>query len=211
MYESSNISDSLEDSKKLSHWLADQLQGLKIPNLPGSKRLQLALACQHLAFEHGQAAIVLAEQGLYGSALALQRPMVEGIVRGMWLRYTAKDDEEAMAVVQQGKFPHFDQMIQGSLSSIDQNDRTPLDVLRKIWWKRLCGYTHGGSEQIYARLGPSGLCAYYPDDEIMHLLRSSNMIRLYASVEMASGAGNKALVKAFLQRMGSPTEGDYEL
>ena len=63
--------------------------GVTVPILPDDKRLQLSLACQHLAIEHGQSIVVLFDDEIYGSALALLRPMFEALVRCVWLRYMA--------------------------------------------------------------------------------------------------------------------------
>ncbi len=58
MTKDTDISDSLKKSKKLSAWVADRLDGLKIPDLPNNRRIQLAMACHHLVIEHGQALLV---------------------------------------------------------------------------------------------------------------------------------------------------------
>ena len=148
-YDNLPISASLEGSKSLSGWVADQLHGLRIPDLSYNKRLQLAMACQHLAIEHAQAVIALVDNEFCGSVLALQRPMFEAVVRGVWLRYSATEKEITKAV--QGKFPCFGTMTKNSPPSKDRNDDPPLKSLKDRWWKRLCDYTHPGSEQILAR------------------------------------------------------------
>ena len=157
------------------------------------------MACQHLAIEHAQAIIILVDNELYGSVLALQRPMFEAIVRGRWLRYSTTDEEVNKAAADE--FPTFNEMTRNSPASKDQNNGSPLKALKDKWWKHLCNYTHGGSEQMLARLELSGLRANYRRDEVMVALRWSEMIHLCSGVEMADAACNESLAQAFLDRM----------
>ena len=199
MYEIWNIDSPLEDSKILLDWVATCLDGLKVPDLPYNKRLQLALACQHIAIEHAQAIIVLVENKIYGSALALQRPLFEAMVRGVWLRHSAMEEEVAKAA--KGKFPKLQILTSISLPKKDQNNAQPLKDLKDEWWNLLCNYTHGGSEQILARLDCTGLCSNYRRDEVMAALHWANLIQLYSGIEMAEAAGNEPLAKEFFKRM----------
>lgn len=58
-HDDSNIQDAIEKSKNIWSWIADELNGLKMPDLPYNRRMQMAAACQHLAIEHAQAIIVV--------------------------------------------------------------------------------------------------------------------------------------------------------
>lgn len=53
--------------------------------------MQVALSCLHVALEHSQAIVGVIQEGLYASALALNRMMVEAFFRGCWLKYAAHD------------------------------------------------------------------------------------------------------------------------
>lgn len=207
MRESLCIDRYLEASKELSAWVATQLDDLKIPELPCNKRLQLASACQHLAIEHAQSIICLIDHKLHGSAMALQRPMFEAVIRGVWLRYSATECQVDRAA--KGKFPRPDDMAESSPSPKGQNDAPPLRALKDEWWKRFCGYTHGGTEQILARLGSSGIRTSFQSGEIIAALRWSDMIQLYSGTEILVAARDGALAKKFLHRMKSH-EGDSE-
>lgn len=197
------IATSLEASKKLSDLIAACLNSLEMPELPYNKRLQLAMACQHLAIEHGQAIIHLVDNESYGSALALQRPMLEAIVRGVWIRYSATNNEVEKAST--GKFPHTEIMVKNSPRLEDQNGTPPLKEIKEIWWKRFCDYTHGGSEQIRARLSNSGLQANYNNPDVIAALRWSDMAQLYSGVQIADAAKNEPLALELLNSMK-----DYE-
>lgn len=193
------IDRHLEESKELSGWVACRLDGQRIPSLPHDKRLQLAMACQHLAIEHAQGIICLVDHQFQGAALALQRPMFEAVIRGVWLRYTATDNQLDQAA--EGKFPRTDKLVRDSPPASDKNETPPLSALKDRWWRLLCGYTHGGSEQILARLDSSGLRANYQPDEVIGALRWSDMIHLYCGVEIIDAVRDEALVRDFIERM----------
>lgn len=185
-----NLEGPLEKSKETAAWVADQLNGLRIPDLSHDMRLQFATACQHLAIEHAQAIVALVDIELYGSALALQRPLFESVVRGVWLRYGAT--EEQVVDAGQDRFPPQKEMIENIES---------LRYLNEHWWKCLCGYTHPGSQQILARLSDTGLRSNYEHNEVAPALLWSDMVHLLSAVELALAANNESLAKAFLERM----------
>jgi hypothetical protein len=83
----------VQQSIDVLRWVHGRLDGLKIAQLSVSKRVQLAGACWHVALEHGQAIVMLTEDALHGSALALVRPVFEAYVRGMWLMHCASEKE----------------------------------------------------------------------------------------------------------------------
>ena len=60
--------EQLQRSFELMTEIADEINGLRIKELPGNKRLQLAAACWHMAIEHGQAIPLLLWEEMYGSA-----------------------------------------------------------------------------------------------------------------------------------------------
>ncbi len=195
MNEDLQIKNSLAKSMSLASWITDHLNGLTIKNLPHDRRLQMAMACQHLAIEHSQAIIALIDKGWYGSALALQRPLFEAVVRGVWLRYTATDHEIDEAA--KGHFPDLERMTSKSPESMNQGDAPPLKVLKDHWWRQLCGYTHGGPEQLLARLDHTGIQANYRTEEILAALRWSD-VQLLAAIEMATAADSASLVQAIV-------------
>lgn len=199
MHRNLNINDSLEESKDLLGWVEERLGGLRIRDLPDNRRLQLAMGCQHLAIEHAQAIVVLVDNQLCGSALALQRPLFEAVIRGIWLRCSATDEEVTKA--EQGKFPRTKEMTRVS---------RPLEILRDRWWERMCGYTHPGREQILARIDSTGIRENYEPHEIVAALRWSDMIHLYCGVEMANAACNEALAEAFRERINTYEGTPYE-
>lgn len=189
IHESLDLKNSLEESKEVTAWVADQLKGLKIP---GNQRWKLATACQHLAIEHARAIIVLVDKKLYGSALALQRPLFETFTRGFWLGYRATDAELTAAT--KDNFPHFGKMINDS-------DLLILEYLKNNWWKYFCNYVHSGSRQILARISPSGLRSNYKPEEIIRALLWSKLTQLESGAQLAVAANNEPLANKFRERM----------
>ena len=87
------IAQRLKKSECIVRWWRSKFDGMRIPQWPNSKRLQLASACWHVTIEHSMAIVELVHATLHGSALALVRSMYEAYLRGMWLMYAATDEE----------------------------------------------------------------------------------------------------------------------
>lgn len=194
-----NLDGPIEESKDISILIADQLNGLKIPDLPHDKRVQVAMACQHIAIEHAQAIIFLVDDGYYGPALALQRPMFEALARGVWLKYSARDEELDKAM--RGKFPRINEIVGSDWPPKKLHDNSPLEALKATWWKRLCDYTHTGPYQIRSRLDNTGLRSNYQQEDVIALLRWSDMVHLFSALELALAANKQDLITTLFERM----------
>ena len=62
------IGQRLKKSECIMNWCYSKLVGVEIPQLPNSKRLQLASACWHVTIEHSMAIVELVHATLHGSA-----------------------------------------------------------------------------------------------------------------------------------------------
>ena len=91
-------------------------------------------------------------------------------------------------------------MISSCSNLVTQVDSTSPHVWIKPMWKKLCGYTHGGPEQLFPRLDDTGLRANYPLQDILQAVRWSNFFQLFAGVEIASAAGNVLIGNEFRER-----------
>lgn len=185
-----DLSDSLDESKLISIWVVERLDGVNVPDLSRDKRLQLATACQRRAIDYGQAIVVLADVGNYRSALALRWPLVETCVRGTWLRCAATDEQVASAVG--GNFPEWETMTA---------DVTPLEHLKGEWWTRLCSKTRPGSRRMGVRLSSDGLRSRDERDAVAGALHWANVIQLVSGLELALAADNEALAGTFSERI----------
>ena len=83
--------ERFSQSKESILLVRQQVDGLALAN--PSKRSHLSSACLITAIEHGIAILVLIDEGLHGSALALVRLQFEAYVRGTWLAQCAGDNE----------------------------------------------------------------------------------------------------------------------
>jgi hypothetical protein len=196
-----NVQARLQQSEEVLLWVHSRLEGLKIRDLPHVKRLQLAMACCHVAVEHAQAIVVLLRNGLLGSALALKRPLFEAYVRGMWLAYAATDGQVDDAG--RDKFPPKFKTLTDDLEQPGKLPPGLLSDIRASWWKRMCSLTHSGYQQIGARLTPDGLGNNYEDSEVIEALTWADMITLMAAIEFAGAANDEPLAGAALDRLRS--------
>lgn len=115
---------------------------------PSYKNL-VSVALFDLVLEHHQAVLTLVDDRLGASATALLRPMVEGLVRGTWIKFVPNEDR-IREILQKEAFPSYGAMLR-DLNGTGQNTKTLTLIKTKIW-SEFCDYTHGGSRQIGARL-----------------------------------------------------------
>ena len=178
------VLEQLQESGGLIHWVHARLDGLKVPDLPTSKRVQLTGACWHLVVEHHGAVVVLVESGLHGSALALLRPAFESFVRGLWLLLAASDAEVGNA--SRDDFPNdFFGKIVRDLEQPGILDEGKLSWIKGPQWKQLCSYTHTGYQQIGARLTSEGLGYQYQNVELAGALTMADSLCLMCLIHFA--------------------------
>ncbi|HUE90466.1 MAG TPA: hypothetical protein VMO26_30645, partial [Vicinamibacterales bacterium] len=185
-------------------WIVTNLDGLKIPELPTNKRVQLAGGCWHVALEHAGAVVVLVDDRIYGSALAMLRPLAESYIRGLWLAHAASDEE-----VDDAGDDDFPKDFGKLLRDIDNVfEGIGLVDFKKQHWKRLCSYTHTGYAQIGARLTPEGLGDRYSKADIIDSVRWAELIAMQCLAQFAQLAGSHLLAHAVLDRMRAHVEAD---
>lgn len=71
---------SLEQAKKASAWILKN-----VPQVRVDRRGSAVMAMHDQVLEHHVGLVALAEHGIFGPAIALLRPIVEGYLRGVWL------------------------------------------------------------------------------------------------------------------------------
>ena len=197
------IAQRLKKSECIMSWYYSKLVGVEIPQLPNSKRLQLASACWHVTIEHAMAIVELVRATLHGSALALIRLMYEAYVRGMWLMYAATDEDIDRAG--RDKFPP-NSVIVTALEKSPHFSAHPFSDLKNQSWERLCSFTHTGYQQIGARLTPQGLGYDYQDSEILEALLWADTIALAAAAAVAIEAQNDPLAQEVWRKIKSVPE-----
>ena len=197
------IAQRLKKSECIMNWCYSKLVGVEIPQLPNSKRLQLASACWHVTIEHSMAIVELVHATLHGSALALIRVMYESYVRGMWLMYAATDEDIDRAGRDQ--FPSNSDIVT-ALEKSPHFSSQPFSDLKNQSWKRLCSYTHTGYQQIGARLTSQGLGYDYQDSEILEALLWADTIALTTAAAVAIEAQNDPLAREVWRQIKSVFE-----
>jgi Family of unknown function (DUF6988) len=85
------VREARDELVSLMQWL--KINGKDIGGFHGDLRNMMAAACFDQVLEHQGAVLVLVEEEMYGSALALLRCMAEAIIRGMWFHHCATDAE----------------------------------------------------------------------------------------------------------------------
>jgi len=203
---STPIADAIVAANTLSVWLAEQLNGFRIPSLPEEKRVQLSSACFHIAMEHQQAINTLIVQGLSGSAMALIRPAIEACFRGHWLMMVASGDElDLVGRDERDAFPPFQAIVSAIEGPLRIGDDGMSKALRGPWWSRLCSYTHTGYQQIGARLTPTGLGSGYTDEELLSALSIASVAAIMSAASLASMGGDVTMATTIAARLSTLT------
>ena len=191
-------SEKLSRYKESMLWVQQHLEGLTLAEL--CKRSHLAGACLHASIEHGFAIIVLVDEDLFGSALALIRLQFEAYVRGMWLAQCANDGQLDKAG--HDEFPAMNSTIV-SLEKPGLLDSALLSTIKGDAWKPLNSLTHTGYQQIGPRLSKDGIGSYFDDDQIRVALNWAEALAILCTVAFAGLAKDDQLALAALERARS--------
>jgi hypothetical protein len=190
----------IEDDKLLRYkqsmlWVQQHLDGLTLAE--PCKRSYLSGACLHASIEHGFAILVLVDEDLHGSALALIRLQFEAYVRGMWLAQCASDSEVDKAG--HDEFPKINSMIE-SLEKPGLLDSALLSTIKDGAWESLNSLTHTGYQQIGPRLNKYGIGSYFDDDQIRVALNWAEALTILCAVAFAGLAKDDQLALSALER-----------
>lgn len=187
--------DKLSRHEESILWVKQHLDGLTLAE--PCKRSYLSGACLHASIEHGMAILVLVDEDLYGSALALIRLQFEAYVRGIWLAQCAGDNEVDRAG--HDDFPVINSMI-ASLEKPGLLDSALLSTIKRDAWKPLNSLTHTGYQQIGPRLNKDGIGSYFDDDQIRVALNWAEALTILCAVAFAGLAKDDELALSALER-----------
>lgn len=133
-----------------------------------------------LSLEHAVSALVLLEQGLFSSAIALTRPQFESLVRGVWLLHVASDAWVAKLseplTEETAKRANEGLGLAAMFKELDENPNAPAPIVgqlreyKEVTWKAMNSYAHGGLHPL------SRLATGYPAQLIYDVVRNSNAI-----------------------------------
>jgi hypothetical protein len=175
------LNDVIVSTKKFISVFADSVDNLTIEDATYKNRA--AAGCIHLAIGHHAAIALLVEQQHFGSAAALVRPQFEAFLRGAWLHRCASEAkaEEFLNDIDPPKTT----TIISELEQIEDFKDRVLTLSKQKMWGALCSYTHGGGLHIQRTISDSEIIQNYSDDEMIDMLKISNLLALYSAAEVA--------------------------
>lgn len=142
------------------------------------KRFIVAFQSGMLSLEHAISALVLTEQGLFSSAVALSRPQFESLVRGIWLLYAANENwVEKLSeplTIESAKRANEGLGLADMLKELEKNTEAPAHIVNQLrecketCWKAMNSYAHGGLHPLSRTL------TGFPIQLCYDVLRNSN-------------------------------------
>lgn len=168
----------VEESKEISRWLCEKLNGIEIPN---NNRTRVSAGCFDVSMEHQISVTILTENRLFGSAFALARCAFESYIRGAWFKYCASEQEIENFL--KGKFEHTYQKLVDDIEACDKYSGNALSTIKNSGWKFLNDFTHTGSRQVIRRHTETYVESSYPEDEVIDMLDFVNVTSLLAGYD----------------------------
>ena len=144
------------------------------------QRFVIAFQSGRLSLEHAVSALVLFDQGLFSSAIALTRPQFESLVRGVWLLHTASDNwvnklSEPLTM-ESAKRANEGEGLAEMLKQLEANPTAPVGIVaqlreyKEFTSKAMNSYAHGGLHPLTRTL------TGYPAQLIYDVIRNSNAV-----------------------------------
>jgi hypothetical protein len=115
--------------------------------------------------EHQEAVLLLIDEDLVGSALALMRPVVEAMYRGLWIDKCATDEEVKRFIEKDEIEARFTTLAK----AIDEKYEThgAFEGLKKRTWSLLNSLTHTGMHQLKRRFTAHDARPSYTEAQII--------------------------------------------
>jgi hypothetical protein len=163
--------------------------------VPTTNRARVAAALHQLSIEHFTGIHVLVGAGVHSAAFALYRPQFEAYLRGAWYHGCATDDQIAGLIAGEEPPPPAEQM--AALERSGAFNPGSLLRLKKMSWKNLCDFTHGGTTQVKVRAATMGEIAQdFKPKHVASMLTASATTALLAGVGLAAVAENERVAVA---------------
>ena len=172
------------------------IDGLQIPDM--AKRQHLGCASLHAAVEHSQGIVILVEEGLTGTALALLRPMLEAFTRGVWVLWCATETE--IDEVGNDTFPS-SKTIVAALEQLPRYSSGALSQIKGVMWSGLCSLTHAGTAQTIPRLGSVGIGSEFSANDAALALAWASQFGYASAGEFAILANRQDIADAIVTRL----------
>lgn len=174
------VKNVISKSDELAEWLHTHAYDLALPN---QRKFDLAVRSLYVALEHHKSIVLLSFHGYYASAFALNRPLFEAFVNGLWIMSHASETELDV-FVNKGQF---EKTLWKRVKDIEENQESNTSLFDKIkrkTWSKLCSYVHTGMEQLNRHKTANTIEPNFTDNEIIELLIFANTFGLAAGFFM---------------------------
>jgi len=146
---------------------------------PGDLKSMWLVGSVDLALEQHEAIWRLQEQKLTGAAFALLRPLIDTVLRALWLNKRVTTEAQVKrAWRDKNVFPTSAKM-RAEIGESYRHDGT-FKRLGRVW-SALCSYTHSGGRQISRRFTDHDVKPSYSDIEIAQALNLATIALLLLS------------------------------
>ena len=179
---------AIQESEQLIQWLDAHIDGVEVSS---NDRTRLAAGCLDMVLEHQKAIVLLTARHLYGSAAALVCLVFESYVRGLWLYYSASEDE-----LEDFKKDRLRKSFGQLIEDIEKHDAYSEGILsnvKELSWKVMNSFKHTGFYQVVRRNKESDISPDYSEDEILDGLESANAFAVLTAIAIASIAKDESL------------------
>lgn len=198
---------------------AEKMHNFVLANVPNRLMLDtdektILVALFSLAIEHHGAILQLLKSGRFdGSAMALNRPLIDCVYRALWLHCSGKPEHFASVRAGGSPYPGLPNMA----DAIDKGLPTADGIFQtlKPFINALHGYTHGGLEQLGRRFDSEGnVRATYTDGERFEVVNATTAYivmfavawcQIYAGGDPVSEPRSAEIMRHYSETYGAPT------
>jgi hypothetical protein len=161
------MTEAFDAAERTNAQVSELLRG----DYTDDRRVTITLAYCNIALDNHVAMILLFRNGLFGSGLALARPVFEVMLRAHWVVGCARPDE----VDQVAEDPDFDIMSRVDANRIDEAFQTQgfFRQAKTDAWKAMNAYTHSGLPQIVRQFSGRRVQATYSEEDVREGLRAA--------------------------------------
>lgn len=138
-----------------------------------------------MSLDHREAVIYLLHGGRRSAAYALVRSVYEALMRGMWCR-TAATDEQLQRLHKDGVMPKLERVVQ----ELAKHEKMPgLVRAKQAGWERMSELAHGGRRQLEQWVSDAGIGPTHADEGVPRLVFSVDFYALMACLSLFAVAG----------------------
>ncbi|MEL0583852.1 MAG: hypothetical protein AAES65_03065 [Candidatus Thiodiazotropha sp. (ex. Lucinoma kazani)] len=185
-----NLESELAKQSKLAEWINSNLS---IPfHLEGENEI-LSHPVFDMVVENHAAILLLGTSKLYGSMFALLRVQFEGLIRGLWLRYAA-NEQDLNKYRSRDKIDYtFNQLVSFVEKAVNLKGKT-FSKIKGNQWSIFNSFTHTGFQAIVRRVGAESTgFDIYDEDEVMIVLNYSGYFSVISAFQLACQSNDNEL------------------